>query len=227
MAGLLFAAQPCNDWRRLSPGAYIQGIRLVGRPEAGLVSRRWLPIGAAPEAGGGAGAAALAVLAIVTCGTWGCGVRRPMPGLLRTRESCRGLPSLAPCRRHLAAWRNQCRQLIRLLEGEGSRVELVQDERALPPHLSARIPLVPGRFPAAAFSRCGGRPAETASSIFANSGWAWHLCAAPAIVIAHLRRLFGNRQLPGRPDGRIPRLAASLCGHSAAVSRGPGDPIRS
>lgn len=84
---------------------------------------------------------------------------------------------------------NQCRQLVRLLREEGVRVELVQTNAPYRPAWVGGVPvlraafrLVPYLF---ALWRAAGR--NRLFHIFANSGWAWHLFAAPAIAIAHWR----------------------------------------
>jgi glycosyltransferase involved in cell wall biosynthesis len=84
---------------------------------------------------------------------------------------------------------NQTRQLARLLEGSGLRVELVQVNAPYPAAwlqnlrgiraFARLVPYVAGLW------RCAGR--VDLLHVMANSGWAWHLYAAPAIWIGHLR----------------------------------------
>jgi glycosyltransferase involved in cell wall biosynthesis len=84
---------------------------------------------------------------------------------------------------------NQTRQLARLLEEAGVRVELVQVNPPYPAGwverlrgVRALVRLLPylGRL-----WRCAGR--VDLFHVMANSGWAWHLFAAPAIRIGRLR----------------------------------------
>ncbi|MBP7443312.1 MAG: glycosyltransferase family 4 protein [Zoogloea sp.] len=84
---------------------------------------------------------------------------------------------------------NQCRQLVRLMESEGIPMELVRTNAPYRPTWVGGIPVL------RAFARllpyiwtlwrAAGR--NQIFHIFANSGWAWHLFAAPAVVIGRLR----------------------------------------
>ncbi|WP_428828169.1 glycosyltransferase [Azonexus sp. IMCC34842] len=84
---------------------------------------------------------------------------------------------------------NQCRQLVRLLRDDGVPVEQVQTNAPYQPAWVADIPVLRAAFRlipyALALWRAAGR--NQVIHIFANSGWAWHLFAAPAIVIARWR----------------------------------------
>lgn len=84
---------------------------------------------------------------------------------------------------------NQCRQLVRLLRDEGLAVELVQTNAAYKPAWVAGIPVLRAFFRLipylTALWRAAGR--NQLFHIFANSGWAWHLFAAPAVAIAQFR----------------------------------------
>lgn len=84
---------------------------------------------------------------------------------------------------------NQCEQLARLLRAEGVAVEVVRNNPDYRPQWVGRVPvlrafarLLPYLF---ALWRAAGR-AEV-MHVLANSGWAWHLFAAPAVWIARLR----------------------------------------
>jgi len=86
---------------------------------------------------------------------------------------------------------NQTRQLARLLEEEGVAVEIVQVNAPYWPHwvgslrgLRAIFRLVP--FLVRLWNAAGR---VQLFHVMANSGWAWHLCAAPAIWIAKLRHI--------------------------------------
>ena len=85
---------------------------------------------------------------------------------------------------------NQTRQLAELLRGEGLDVSIVQTNAAYRPEWIASVPgvraafrLIPYLF---ALWKLAGRC--DLIHIMANSGWSWHLFAAPAIWIAKLRR---------------------------------------
>ncbi|HNT39003.1 MAG TPA: glycosyltransferase family 4 protein [Rubrivivax sp.] len=86
---------------------------------------------------------------------------------------------------------NQTRQLAELLQGEGARVELVQTNVSYRPAwveqvrgLRALARLLPYLR---ALWRAAGR--NDLMHLMANSGWSWHLFAAPAIGVARLRGL--------------------------------------
>jgi glycosyltransferase involved in cell wall biosynthesis len=84
---------------------------------------------------------------------------------------------------------NQTRQLAELLAREGLQVELVQTNAAYRPAwvgsiqgLRALFRLVPYL---ARLWHAFGR--ADVAHVMANSGWSWHLFAAPAVWLAHLR----------------------------------------
>lgn len=84
---------------------------------------------------------------------------------------------------------NQTRQLAELLRGEGLAVEIVRTNAPYRPRWVANlrgvraafrlVPYVASLWPA--FGRCD------VVHLMANSGWAWHLFAAPALWIAWMR----------------------------------------
>ncbi len=84
---------------------------------------------------------------------------------------------------------NQCEQLLRLLRAEGVRVELVRTNAPYRPAWIGRVPVLRAGARLLPFLvelwRSIGR-AEVVH-VFANSGWAWHLLALPAVVMARLR----------------------------------------
>jgi len=84
---------------------------------------------------------------------------------------------------------NQTQQLARLLEEAGVRVEVVQVNPPYRPSWIARVRVVRAVFRllpyVARLLRCVRR--VDLVHVMANSGWAWHLCAAPAIWAARLR----------------------------------------
>jgi glycosyltransferase involved in cell wall biosynthesis len=84
---------------------------------------------------------------------------------------------------------NQTRQLAELLEGEGAVVCLVQTNTAYRPAWIERWNGVRALFRLVPYLirlwRCAGQ--VDVFHVMANSGWSWHLFAAPAIWIARMR----------------------------------------
>ena len=84
---------------------------------------------------------------------------------------------------------NQCEQLVRLLRSEGVHVELVRTNCPYRPNWVGRVPLLRALFRLVPYVgslwRSAGR--TDVVHLMANSGWAWHLFAAPAVVVARLR----------------------------------------
>lgn len=85
---------------------------------------------------------------------------------------------------------NQLQQLARLLEEEGSRVSIVQVNAPYKPAWAEELKGIRALFRFAPYLanlwRDIGR--NDICHVFANSGWSWHLFAAPAIWIASVRR---------------------------------------
>lgn len=84
---------------------------------------------------------------------------------------------------------NQTRQLARLLSEDGVRVDVVRQNRPYVPGWIARVPwvralvrLLPYLI---ALWRAAGR--RSVMHVMANSGWSWHLFAAPAVLIGRWR----------------------------------------
>jgi len=86
---------------------------------------------------------------------------------------------------------NQTRQLARLLEAEGVAVEIVQVNAPYWPHWVGSLRGLREVFRMVPFLArlwvAAGR--VQLFHVMANSGWAWHLCAVPAIWIAKLRHI--------------------------------------
>jgi glycosyltransferase involved in cell wall biosynthesis len=84
---------------------------------------------------------------------------------------------------------NQTEQLVRLLAESGLCVELVRTNAPCRPAWVERIRGVRALWRLGPYVvtlwRCAGR--VDVMHVMANSGWAWHLLAAPAVWIAHLR----------------------------------------
>lgn len=85
---------------------------------------------------------------------------------------------------------NQTRQLKQLLEQDGVKVTLVAVNAPYRPALIAKVPGLRALFRLVPYLlqlyRCIGQAQLV--HIMANSGWSWHLFAAPAIAIARLRK---------------------------------------
>lgn len=84
---------------------------------------------------------------------------------------------------------NQCEQLVRLLGGEGVHVELVRNNAPYRPAWVGHVPMLRAAFRLVPYVirllRAAGR--VDLMHVLANSGWAWHLLAAPALWAAQLR----------------------------------------
>ena len=85
---------------------------------------------------------------------------------------------------------NQTRQLVRLLQSEGLDVELVQTNAPYKPLWVGRLRGIRALFRLLPYLwqlwRTAGR--VDLLHVMANSGWSWHLFAAPAIWVGWLRR---------------------------------------
>jgi len=84
---------------------------------------------------------------------------------------------------------NQTRQLAELLRAAGAQVDLVQTNAPYRPAWAGRVPVLRAALRllpyAARLWRAAGR--ADICHVMANSGWSWHLFAAPAIWIARAR----------------------------------------
>lgn len=84
---------------------------------------------------------------------------------------------------------NQCEQLVRLLGRDGIGVELVRNNASYRPAWIGRVPVLRAGFRLAPYLLHLWRAAGSCQvmHVFANSGWAWHLFATPALLVARLR----------------------------------------
>ncbi len=84
---------------------------------------------------------------------------------------------------------NQCEQLVRLLREEGAQVELVRTNPPYRPGWIGGVPIVRAgaRLLPYLLALWRGIGGAQVVHVFANSGWAWHLLAWPALVIARWR----------------------------------------
>lgn len=85
---------------------------------------------------------------------------------------------------------NQCEQLVRLLRADGLDVELVRTNAPYRPAWIGSLPVLRAGFRLLPYLRQLWQAAGRAGvmHVLANSGWAWHLLAAPALWIARLRK---------------------------------------
>lgn len=86
---------------------------------------------------------------------------------------------------------NQCEQLARLLPCEAFSVRVVRTNEPYWPTWVGRIPALRAAFRLVPYLWRLWRSAGQADAmhVLANSGWAWHLFAAPAVWIARLRNV--------------------------------------
>ena len=84
---------------------------------------------------------------------------------------------------------NQCEQLARLLSAEDADVRLVRTNAPYRPSLAGRIPILRAGFRLMPYLLRLWRTLGEVDvvHVFANSGWAWHLCVLPALLIARVR----------------------------------------
>jgi len=84
---------------------------------------------------------------------------------------------------------NQCEQLVRLLRLEGAAVELVRTNAPYQPSWVGHVPVLRAAFRLIPYLVSLWRAAGRANvmHVLANSGWAWHLLATPALIVARLR----------------------------------------
>ena len=86
---------------------------------------------------------------------------------------------------------NQTRQLAELLQAGQARVQMVPSNAPYWPAWVSHLPGLRAAFRLVPYAAALWRAAGSSSllHVMANSGWSWHLFAAPAIWIARLRRV--------------------------------------
>jgi phenylacetate-CoA ligase len=118
---------------------------------------------------------------------------------------------------------NQTRQLAELLEREGAKVTLVQTNAPYRPRFIAPLRGLRGLFRLVPYAVRLWRVAGQVEVIhvMANSGWSWHLYAAPAVWIAHWRHVPAVVNYRGGEAGtflaRSGRSVRRTLRHSAAL----------
>lgn len=117
---------------------------------------------------------------------------------------------------------NQTRQLAELLDAEGAEVAMVQVNAPYRPRWAGRIRGLRALFRLlpylAALWREAGR--TDLAHVMANSGWSWHLFAAPAIWIAWLRGVPALVNYRGGEAGAFLERSAPLVRWSVRRSAG-------
>lgn len=107
---------------------------------------------------------------------------------------------------------NQCEQLVRLLASDGVGVELVRNNAPVRPAWVGRIPALRAAFRLGPYLvqlwQAAGR--SQVFHVFSNSGWAWHLFAAPALLAARLR---GTAVIVNYRGGHAEAFFARAPGH--------------
>lgn len=113
---------------------------------------------------------------------------------------------------------NQCEQLVRLLRQEGIQVELVRNNAPYSPEWAGRIPVLRALVRLLPYLArlwvVSGR--VQVMHILANSGWAWHLFAAPAVWIGRAR---GVKVIVNYRGGNADTFFASAPRHVLATLR--------
>ncbi|MDO9094857.1 MAG: glycosyltransferase family 4 protein [Rubrivivax sp.] len=107
---------------------------------------------------------------------------------------------------------NQCEQLVRLLDREGVSVELVRNNAPYRPAWACRLPGLRALFRLVPYllSLWAAAGRVQVIHVFANSGWAWHLFAAPALLVARLR---GRAVIVNYRGGHADTFFSSAPGH--------------
>jgi len=107
---------------------------------------------------------------------------------------------------------NQCEQLVRLLRADGVSVQLVRTNPPYRPHWIGNVPVLRAGFRLIPYLlhlwQAIGRAAVV--HVLANSGWAWHLFAAPAVLVARWRH---TPVIINYRGGNADRFLADAPGH--------------
>ena len=84
---------------------------------------------------------------------------------------------------------NQCEQLARLLAAEGLAVRVVRTNAPYRPAFAGHVPVLRAGVRLLPYLLRLWRTAGQVDvlHVFANSGWAWHLCVLPALLVARMR----------------------------------------
>jgi len=145
----------------------------------------------------------------------------PIPEPILPTVAAKAVPALCivgPLPPPSGGMANQCEQLVRLLRQEGVAVELVRNNAPYKPDWAGRIPVLRALFRLipylAGLWSAAGR--VRVMHILANSGWAWHLFAAPAVWIGRAR---GVKVIVNYRGGNADTFFASAPRHVRATLR--------
>jgi glycosyltransferase involved in cell wall biosynthesis len=145
----------------------------------------------------------------------------PIPDPILPTAKARAVPALCivgPLPPPSGGMANQCEQLVRLLRQEGIHVELVRNNSPYSPEWAGRIPVLRALVRLLPYLArlwvVSGR--VQVMHILANSGWAWHLFAAPAVWIGRAR---GVRVIVNYRGGNADTFFASAPRHVLATLR--------
>ncbi|MBL8344496.1 MAG: glycosyltransferase [Rubrivivax sp.] len=143
----------------------------------------------------------LRVLAAVACGALGLLALLLSPWLSPRRQTHRASPRregpngwprvciVGPLPPPSGGMANQCEQLLRLLREDGARVALVRTNAPYRPAWVGKVPVLRAGVRLLPYGWTLWRTIGQADvvHVFANSGWAWHLFAYPALLVGRLR----------------------------------------
>ncbi|MBX3638598.1 MAG: glycosyltransferase [Rubrivivax sp.] len=119
-------------------------------------------------------------------------LRLRRPAAIAAADQGRGWPHIGlvgPLPPPSGGMANQCEQLLRLLREDGAPVAFVRTNAPLWPAWLERVPLLRAgwRLPPYLWRLWRACGHVQVMHVFANSGWAWHLLALPALRIAGWR----------------------------------------
>lgn len=145
----------------------------------------------------------------------------PIPDSILPTAGAKAVPALCivgPLPPPSGGMANQCEQLVRLLRQEGIHVELVRNNAPYSPAWAGRIPVLRALVRLLPYLArlwvVSGR--VQVMHILANSGWAWHLFAAPAVWIGRAR---GVKVIVNYRGGNADTFFASAPRHVLATLR--------
>lgn len=114
--------------------------------------------------------------------------RRPVP-MATEEEGATRVMLVGPLPPPSGGMAGQCRQLAELLRADGVQVELVQTNAPWRPAWVGKVRGLRAVFRLLPYlwRLWATLPHNDVVHVLANSGWAWHLMAAPAVLLARLR----------------------------------------
>lgn len=126
-----------------------------------------------------------------SCTAMSVSVAMRNPGVPRARAGRMRIALVGPLPPPPGGMANQCEQLARLLPCDAISVQVVRTNAPYRPAWAGRVPVVRAVVRLLPYLWRLWRSAGQADAmhVLANSGWAWHLFAAPAVWIARLRHV--------------------------------------